>query len=50
MVNSKQTSGSRRGPIVPHRPGDNLPSKQERHKSGDGRGNAPPRNPLPKQK
>ena len=43
MANSKPTGGSKRGPITPTRPGNNLPSKQSGQKSGEGRGNAPPR-------
>ena len=43
MGNSKPTGGSKRGPITPIRTGNNLPSKQTGKKSGDGRGNAPPR-------
>ena len=43
MGKSKPARGSKRGPITPTRPGDNLPSKRTGHKSGDGRGIAPPR-------
>jgi hypothetical protein len=43
MAKSKPAGGSKRGPVTPTKPGNNLPSKQPRHASGDGRGNAPPR-------
>jgi hypothetical protein len=43
MGNQKPVGGSKPVPITPTRPGNNLPSKQTGHKSGDERGNAPPR-------
>jgi len=43
MGNQKPAGGSKRSPITPTLPGNNLPSKQTGHKSGDKRGNAPPR-------
>jgi len=43
MGKSKPVGGSKRGHITPPRPGNNLPSKQTGHKSGDRRGIAPPR-------
>jgi hypothetical protein len=43
MAKQKPQGGSKRGPVTPTRDGNNLPSKQTGHVSGDGRGNAPPR-------
>jgi hypothetical protein len=47
MSKVKPVGGSKRVPVIPPRPGNNLPSKNERQKSGKKRGNAPPRKKKP---